>query len=469
MSGLTVADFVERLQTRGVKLPFEIGTFIALEATELLLNGPALADADEVSLNDQGEVVLLAMPHSADMSAAAQSVCQELLPKILVAAGSGVPRHTVRLIEKGPSSGTWNLSELRDELEAALVPLNRSAAGRVLARLVRDAKKDAPKEARAGLALDPNADADLDALLASGDEPDAAVDVDVAQALSERPGAAVVDFSEVAKKRAPGSPSEVKARKRAQADRSLDRLEEVDEPRRSNGGSKTWLWALLLVLAVGAAYVAIARPDLIESVIGNRDSRESSGEPAEEAPEPEEEAEAEPALVRGDLSVQVNRERAEVFLKLGDSPAEIDGLPIGVGYEVLVIGEGRAAVRETIMGSEAWPEGRLVRAVSISEESREASANLDLGSSRLTAENIGEPTGESGSLRIETDSPAEVYLLVGFGSANVRDLPTNEPVELLIGEPGFRTANVDVATESWSEASGRATHSLEITLEAISE
>ncbi|MEO0325762.1 MAG: hypothetical protein AAF447_22590 [Myxococcota bacterium] len=144
--GMDLASLARRLDARGGRLPFEIGAYVALEVCERLLEGPAMLDAEDVRVAPDGVVSVYALPGSADGASAARSVAA-ILAQLLVAAGGNVPPALLRLVDEGPSGGQWSLPRLRDELEATLVPLNRSAARRVLARMVRDLSKD-PEPAR---------------------------------------------------------------------------------------------------------------------------------------------------------------------------------------------------------------------------------------------------------------------------------------------------------------------------------
>ncbi len=166
--GVTIADFVESCRSREGRLPFEIGAFVALEMTEALLaQGPAVVSIDDTRISLDGHVAVYAPPHSASSEDSARSVV-DVLAHLLVASGTGVPPVLLGLVERGPSDGGWELGRLRDELEASLVPLNRSAARRVLSRLLKETRSH--KAARPGPDVDA-VDADLDALLAGGEAP----------------------------------------------------------------------------------------------------------------------------------------------------------------------------------------------------------------------------------------------------------------------------------------------------------
>ena len=210
MMGMTLGELVQMMRERSQRLPFEIGTYIALEVCESVIRAPAVVSMTLVRITDDGIVSVYAPPHSAGNAEAAQSV-GGVLGGLLVAAGSGVPPVLLQLVEHGPSDGRWDLARLRDELEASLVPLNRAASRRVLARLVKDLQRPVHKSSRPppppAKRQSPDLDADLDALLdgSLADSVDEELPTTQLPAL-DASGNPLVDLDEVLSKRAPGSP-----------------------------------------------------------------------------------------------------------------------------------------------------------------------------------------------------------------------------------------------------------------------
>jgi len=169
---VSVDELIGGLKRRGLPLPFEIGAFIALEACEQILDRPVRLDAHDIGIGDIGEVVCEAKKTVATEESSVRSI-MVLLSELLVCSAPGVPTMLLELVERGPSAGQWRLESLRDDLEACLVPLNRGATRRVLARLVREAKK-AGIERTSRPSVVPAAseiDAQFDALMEFGGEP----------------------------------------------------------------------------------------------------------------------------------------------------------------------------------------------------------------------------------------------------------------------------------------------------------
>lgn len=158
-----VGQLVDELEQRGDRLPFEIGAFVALEACEGLLQQAVKLEADDVRVTAEGSVVVAPSAERAGPDEAARSLVS-VLSLLLVAAGPGVPPHLLQLVrESVTGEAQRDLRHLHDAIEASLIPINRGASRRVLARLVRESDRPpAPEEA----AIDPyELDAELDELL----------------------------------------------------------------------------------------------------------------------------------------------------------------------------------------------------------------------------------------------------------------------------------------------------------------
>lgn len=144
--GISLEDFLGGLTRRGIPLPFEIGTFVALETCERLARTPARVAPGDIRLDDEGRIAVAAAAKATDEQACRALIV--LLGDLLVRSAPGVPPMLLQLVEQGPGQGEWTLARLQDDLEAALVPLNRAATRRVLARLVRESQRDAERPSK---------------------------------------------------------------------------------------------------------------------------------------------------------------------------------------------------------------------------------------------------------------------------------------------------------------------------------
>ncbi|MGF1469968.1 MAG: hypothetical protein ACFCGT_27910, partial [Sandaracinaceae bacterium] len=138
--GVSLGDLIETSKAHNLRLPAEIGAFVGLQVCEALLDAPAAVRASEVRVAEDGTLGVYAPPHSASEEDAARAVV-DLLRRLLACSGSGIPKGLDALLSRGPSSGRWDLPSLRNDLEASLVPLNRGASRRVLARMMREVRR----------------------------------------------------------------------------------------------------------------------------------------------------------------------------------------------------------------------------------------------------------------------------------------------------------------------------------------
>lgn len=470
--GVTIADFVEGCRNREGRLPFEIGAFVALEISEALLTqGPAVATSKDTRISAEGNVAVYAPPHSASSEEAARSVV-DILAHLLVASGTGVPPVLLTLVERGPSNGIWDLSKLRDELEASLVPLNRSAARRVLSRLLKETKS---RRVAAPVPSADSVDADLDALLdgydsdnaptmrlgALDDEALAKVVASTRSATVRPPKARPITPPRAAPPSAAPRPPAEPQRPVAEPQRPQRRsepeptdvlpqyqgLDEFEDPSGSNRGGVLAVLAMLALIAAGIAALVLLRPDVVARILGN-------------APpdEPEVPAEVEPAPTRphGNLLVSAPAE-AQILFFVGRGPAVAEDLPRGVAHEFVAVADGRSPTRAVVPSDAVWQEGGESPRYELAMQTGDSDVafeQIDLGETGLTREGMGTPSGGLGSIRVITTPPgARVFLLIGFGSARIEDLPADEPVELLVYLAGQPPRRVFIGPSDWTEQS----------------
>ena len=123
---ITVAGLLKALHERRARLGRLV--HIALRCLEIGLHNPTELEAERITLTSAGEVVLDQDAEAVDEQSVARSVVS-LLGRLLVAAGSGIPPMMLSLVERGRQQQDDSVLDLlRDELEASLVPLNRSAS-----------------------------------------------------------------------------------------------------------------------------------------------------------------------------------------------------------------------------------------------------------------------------------------------------------------------------------------------------
>lgn len=482
---ISAEQLVHSLRHRGVTLPAEIGTFVILEACEeLLRRGPCVLSLARVHLTEDGHVVLDAAEAWADDETCARGLHRDLTT-LLVAAGPAPAPALMRLVEEGPRGGRWTLRQLRDDLEAALVPLNREASRRVLARLCRDVAREARPSWRPGpLPTFSELDSQLSSFL--GDpEPRAAPpkpsardrDLTVRDVVEEvdpshdevlffdtpaqAPGPEDAESPEprpasVPKGPASLPPTRVASQARARPAAPAAAIE--THPPRSSlrpPPSRGGLLALLLLILAGGLLAAtfVLRPELLGRLPGVAEPVA----PAEPSPASERAA-PKPAPVRaGDLVIKVSPPRAQVFRFVGRGPAVVPHVPRGVAQEFVAIADGRMPTRAVVPHDAEWedtPEGpRFELAMQLGGRAPAGREAELLGDSALPEE-IGAPRGGLGSVRIvTTPRGAKVFQLIGFApEARVENLPLDAAVELLVHAPGHAPAFQVIAPDDFVES-----------------
>lgn len=169
-AGRQLSEVLDSLVRLGVPLPHEIGAFVALEACEAVARHPAVLTAEAIWLDDDGHVSVGAASGATEAQACRALIV--LLAELLVRSAPGVPPMLLELVEREDEQVSF--AQLHDEIEASLVPLNRGATRRVLTRVLREARREAPRFGRARAAPDSEAlEAELRELLGPG-EPTAA-------------------------------------------------------------------------------------------------------------------------------------------------------------------------------------------------------------------------------------------------------------------------------------------------------
>lgn len=496
VAGTTIDDLVAALKSRRAPLPFEIGAFVALSVCEELVSAPAQVSGSLVRIAPDGAVSVSA-PTAASDEACARSIVA-LLAQLLVAAGPSVPPRLHALVDRGPSDGAWRVERVRDELAAALVPLNRGASRRVLARLVRESGREqrpsaAPVvvEGAARGSLDDELDALLDAvpLGASVGRASPGAEAERAGAAFDTlPGgqAAVVDEEEPAEEPA-AAPVAVVARSSAAAPVAavvpvsapvtsdvavaapaarrpvVERgsLEGFDEGAKKRSAAGPVLAVLvLLILAVGGAF--LLRPDLFGGArLGAVPAPSDAGVAV--APVP-------PAGRFGELRVRTTPEGAQVLLFVGRGPAVAADVAVGVGTEFVVLADGKAAARAVIAPDAEWdttPGGKRYELAMMAGEADVAFAALDLGAVRLPGVRAA-AGGERGEVRIVTaPRGAKVYRLMGATpDLRLAHLPSDAALELLVYAEGYAPERVVVGPSDWRDEHGARVADITATLVA---
>jgi len=135
-SSVTLEDVFVVVGMKRVPLAPELAGYLSLEIADGTDAGSGDVDPKTVFISEEGTVALV-RPKKDVVTGEAESSIRHLLNRLLDASGSSTPALTAAAKRK-PGNG---LPALVEELEAALIPVNRAAGRRALARLARETKR----------------------------------------------------------------------------------------------------------------------------------------------------------------------------------------------------------------------------------------------------------------------------------------------------------------------------------------
>ncbi len=140
---VTLEQVLVAAKERRAPVTPETAGYIALAVADALLASPAHVREADVRVHDDGTVTIVGAQRGSDGVVAERSV-RVLLGKLMQVAAGSAPA----LAASARNHGGAGVEALVGELEAAMVPVNRSAAKRAIARLAREASR-APEPAAA--------------------------------------------------------------------------------------------------------------------------------------------------------------------------------------------------------------------------------------------------------------------------------------------------------------------------------
>ena len=135
-SSVTLEDVFHVVEARRVPLAPELAGYLTLEIADGADAGAGNVDPKAVFVSEEGSVALV-RPKIAPPKGDCEASIRAILTKLLEASGSKTPA-LAAAAQRKPGNG---LPALVEELEAALIPVNRAAGRRALARLARETKR----------------------------------------------------------------------------------------------------------------------------------------------------------------------------------------------------------------------------------------------------------------------------------------------------------------------------------------
>jgi hypothetical protein len=136
-SSVTLDDVFVVVGARRVPLAPELAGYLALEIAEGATQAIGDVDPRSVYIGEEGSVALVVRPRREAPTGDAEASIRATLARLLDASGSQTPA----LASVARRSSSAGLNTLVEELEAALIPVNRAAGRRALARLAREVKR----------------------------------------------------------------------------------------------------------------------------------------------------------------------------------------------------------------------------------------------------------------------------------------------------------------------------------------
>ncbi len=133
-ASVTLDEVFVVVSAKRVPLAPELAGYLALEIAEGASKQPGEVDPRNVYISEEGSVALV---RSREAKGEAEASIRALLARLLVATGSQTPA----LGAVARKKATGELGSLVEELEAALIPVNRAAGRRALARMAREVKR----------------------------------------------------------------------------------------------------------------------------------------------------------------------------------------------------------------------------------------------------------------------------------------------------------------------------------------
>ncbi|MGH7436997.1 MAG: hypothetical protein ACRENE_15090, partial [Polyangiaceae bacterium] len=135
-ASVTLDEVLAVVATRRVPLAPELAGYLVLEIAEHADPGGGEVEGKSVFIGEEGSVALVKARREAEVQGAEASV-RGVLARLLEASGTQTPAIAATAKRKSGAG----LPALAQEIEAALIPVNRAAGRRALARLAREVKR----------------------------------------------------------------------------------------------------------------------------------------------------------------------------------------------------------------------------------------------------------------------------------------------------------------------------------------
>lgn len=153
MPSVTLDALVAGLRRRGTPLASESALFVALECADAINATPRALTTARVSIDSEGHV------DAAGCDESSETLAVRSIGALVRALCEPIPATVREFVRRTEDGSIAKVASAANELEALLVPLNRGAARRVVARLAREVAKDPPLDPISAPAPGPSASA----------------------------------------------------------------------------------------------------------------------------------------------------------------------------------------------------------------------------------------------------------------------------------------------------------------------
>ncbi len=140
MGSVTLDALASGLRRRGTPLASESALFLSLECAEFIAGAPHSLSLAKVTVDPEGRV------DASRCDECSETLAVRSIGVIVKALCEPLPATVREFVRRTEDGSILKVASATSELEALLVPLNRAAARRVVARLVREVAKDPPSD-----------------------------------------------------------------------------------------------------------------------------------------------------------------------------------------------------------------------------------------------------------------------------------------------------------------------------------
>jgi len=513
-SSITLEEVFAVVSAKRVPLAPELAGYLALEIAEGAGGAPGEVDPRQVYIGDEGTVALVRQKRAepagdkAEKPDRAEESIRGILQRLLDASGSQTPALDAAA-KRAAGHGVPSLSQ---ELESALIPVNRPAARRALARLAREVKRvtlgvgrnasvppvergmrgsqpSYPGFARAGDER-PSGGArrkarprdEVDSLLSAFEietpRSDAVVSRDLkamagltptppplqpmtAPASTRTPAHAFPAPASV-REPPPKLPSAGHPQERSgpisvtsSAPPTMRRQGLVAQPRKRGAGANAWLaLGLILVLVVGGLVLAWILRSGSPTAPTSRPAEEGSVSAAPSASGRRANA---TRACKAAVVVTDAPPNAELLVRAGQAPLDVPRMPVGARLEFVATADGYAPKRAVVPAQAAWDagSGKPRHEVTVElERSRAKGGAVDPWPRGEPGSEVG-GHGPPGTVHVvATPRSAEIWLLTGLGpEATIDQLSCDADVDILVAGPSTFRKRLHIGQGEFVEVS----------------